>query len=99
MNDDNSNPSPVLTAAIPTINDWEKNYGRSCEGNDQKAVKLFREYESKEKFRRFQFELQLIKDGKVRENVLDDVLGRKRMQKFQGYDGWAKLVLLWLAAK
>ena len=39
-------------------------------GNDQKAVVVFREYESQEKVRRLQQELQWVKNEQVSEQVL-----------------------------
>ena len=99
MSDNEPKAPETQIASIPTVLEWQKSYGRSCEGNDQKAVRIFRDYESKEKVRRLQNELQLIKDDKVRENVLEEVVGKKRMQKYQSYSGWAKLMLLWIVAK
>lgn len=84
---------------IPTLDHWQKNYGRSCEGNDQKAIRIFREYEPQERMRRLQNELMSIRERKVSEPVLDAVIGKKRMQKHQGYDKWAAMMLMWIAAK
>ena len=95
-----SSGDPAATIKlIPTIDYFQKNYGRSLEGNDQKAVRVFRDYEPKEKLRRFQHELQQIKDKRVSENVLHAVVGKKRMHKYQGYDRWASLMLMWIVSK
>ena len=38
-----------------------------------------------------------IKDGKVTDQILDVVVGKKRKIKYAGYDKWAALMLLWAA--
>lgn len=85
--------------SVPTIQYYEKTYGRSCEGNDQKAVKLFRTYESQEKVRRLQNELIMVKDRQVSEKILDNLIGKKRASRYQGYNVWAERLLIWLAEK
>ncbi|MCC6953351.1 MAG: hypothetical protein IT290_04470 [Deltaproteobacteria bacterium] len=89
----------VVVKLVPTIDYFQKNYGRSLEGNDQKAVRVFRDYEPNERLRRLQNELQQVKDKKVSENVLHAVVGKKRMHKYQGYDRWASLMLMWIVSK
>lgn len=82
---------------LPTLHYWQKTYGTSLGGQDQKAVRVFRDYESQEKTRRLQAELMSIKDGKVTDQILDVVVGKKRKIKYAGYDKWAALMLLWAA--
>ena len=90
--------TPVVKL-IPTVDYFQKNYGRSLEGNDPKAVRVFRDYEPRERLRRLQHELQLIKENKVSPDVLHAVVGKKRMHKYQGYDRWASLMLMWIVSK
>jgi hypothetical protein len=94
---DSAELKPVVS--IPTIDYFEKTYGRSMEGNDQKAVKVFAEYETKEKIRRLQNELIWIKEGRVPDTTLKAIIGGKRKARYQGYNQWASRMLLWLAAK
>lgn len=89
----------VVSYAIPTIAYYEKTYGRALEGNDRKGVGIFKNYESNEKQRRLQQELQMIKDGKVYEKLLDQIVTKKRKMRHQGYDKWATKMLIWFAEK
>lgn len=82
---------------IPTLHYWQKTYAQSLGGQDQKSVRVFRDYESQEKTRRLQQELMNIKDGKVTDQALDLIVGKKRKMKYGGYDKWAALMLLWCA--
>lgn len=84
---------------IPTWAYYERTYGKSLEGNDQKAVRVFREYESPEKLRRFEQELLWIKNGLVAEEICDAQIGRKRKAKWGTYENWGAKMLLWLATK
>ena len=84
---------------IPTVDYYNKMYGRNMEGNDQKACSVFRSFESKEKLRRLQSELQWIKNGRVSEPVCDQVIGKSRKAKYQGYVHWSELMLIWLVSK
>lgn len=85
--------------AVPTLDYWFKTYAKSCDGNDQKAIKIFREFESLEKYRRLQSEVLSIKEGKVSKKVLARILTKKREQQYQGYENWAARVLIWMAEK
>jgi hypothetical protein len=96
---ESSEDSENLVKFIASIDYFEKLYGRAADGNDQKAVTNFKTFESKEKLRRLQMELQWVKNGKVAETVCNQVIGKKRKAKYQSYNHWAELMLLWIAAK
>lgn len=81
---------------LPTIQYFQKTYGASLGGEDQKAVRLFKDYESQEKLRRLQFELTAIKDGKATFKACDRIIGKKRKERYSSYENWAKLMLLWI---
>ncbi len=83
--------------ALPIIQYYNKMYAVSLGGNDQKAVHVFKNYEPQEKLRRLQSELVAVKNGKASEKACDITIGKKRAVKFQSYDNWAKLMLLWLS--
>jgi hypothetical protein len=97
--DTSQKQDPATVNAIPTIDYWEKTYGKNCDGNDQKAAGFFKEYESAEKTRRFQTELILVKEKKVSVTVLNAKLGKKRGAKFDGFHNWASYMLIWLSQK
>ena len=97
--DEELDKEPPKICSLPTLEDYDKSYGRSMDGNDQKAVVVFKTYETKEKVRRLQAELQWIKGGKVPADICDRIIGKKRQSKYRGYEHWAELMLLWLVAK
>ena len=84
--------------ALPTIDYYEKRYGRSMQ-NDQKAVKVFRDFESVERLRRLQNELVYVKEQRVGERTCHCIIGRKRAAKHGSYSHWAQLMLLWIVQK
>ncbi|MCB0344627.1 MAG: hypothetical protein KDD66_05905 [Bdellovibrionales bacterium] len=84
---------------IPTIQYYIRSYGNSAEGNDKKGFETFKMYEAHEKTRRLQTELSWLKSGRVDINVCDNVIGKKRAQKWQSYEHWASLALMWLMKK
>lgn len=86
-------------AGIPTISYYLKSYAQSFEGNEDKALRVFKDYESKEKQRRLQAELHLIKNGKVAQTTLDAIVGKKRFHRHEGYDKWAHFMLMRLLSK
>ena len=90
-------PTEKSIGNVPTLSYWQKTYGSTMEGSDQKAVGVFKDYESHEKLRRLQSELGWIKDGKVGTTACDRVIGKKRKAKYGGYQRWAELMLLWIA--
>ncbi len=90
-------PSQPL-AFIPTVESFEKLYGRSLEGNDQKALRVFMDYETIEKRKRLLTELLWIKKGWVSEKVLDQFVGKRRKSRYTSYQHWAELMLKWMAA-
>jgi len=83
---------------LPTLEYFQKMYAKSMDGADQKAVKVFKDYESHEKTRRLQSELMWIKDGKVSDAACNRIIGKKRKSKYTSYQRWAELMLLWLAS-
>lgn len=84
-------------ASLPTLEYFQRTYSKSMEGADQKAVGVFKDYETAEKTRRLQNELMWIKDGKVSESTCNRIIGKKRKSKYQSYNRWAELMLIWLA--
>ncbi len=94
-----SEPTEKSINILPTLDYFQKTYSRSMEGMDQKAVVAFATYESHEKVRRLQNELSWVKDGKVSGSACDRIIGKKRKGKFESYEHWAKLMLLWLATR
>ena len=83
--------------AVPTLQFYQRRYAYALANNDQKAARLFKEYESTEMVRRFQSELMWVRNGQVLEQTLDGILGKTRRSKYKGYTEWAKLMLLWVS--
>ena len=88
--------SPSLVTSIPTIKYYRDMYAPASDANDQKGVAAFKMFESMEKVRRLQRELEYVKGGKVSNTVLDKTLGKQRMSRYQDYENWARLMLLWI---
>ena len=95
----NDSAKENLTPPLQTIRDYINTYAASLEGNDQKAVKVFCQFETQEKLRRFQRELIMIKDGGVSDTTCDNIIGKKRKAKHRGYETWASLMLQWISSK
>ena len=87
----------VLIANLPEFKYYLRTYGQGSPFNDQKMARVFREFESKERLRRFQRELSLVKNGSVSEKICDQIIGKKRKARFHNYRDWAVLMLLWLS--
>ncbi len=83
---------------LPAIQDFQRRYAAST-GNDQKAVRLYREYEPKDRSNRVRNELMAIKKGRVPEKICDNIVGKKRSGKYGSYKHWAELMLLWFVSK
>jgi hypothetical protein len=95
---DGGSMSAEQVVFLPTVEYYQKTYAGTLDDNDQKAVRLFKDYESHEKVRRLQQELIWVRDGKVKEITCDRLIGKKRRGKYSSYQGWGKLMLQWLAA-
>jgi len=82
--------------SIPMFEYYQKMYAKNMGNEDQKAVALFKQYESQEKLRRFQNELMNIKSSQVREATLDRVVGKARKGRWVSYEKFGGLMLLWI---
>lgn len=91
-------PTSKGVGFLPTLEYFQKTYGSTMDGADQKAIGVFKSYESQEKLRRLQNELVWVKEGKASTAACDRVIGKKRKAKYRSYEHWAELMLLWLAA-
>lgn len=84
---------------IPTVQYFIKTYATGSIANDKKAVDIFKMYESQEKVRRLQTELNWIKQNKVGQEALFTVIGAGRASRYESYAHWGELVLMWIANK
>lgn len=82
---------------LPAIKYLRSTYAPNTDSNDQKAVSTFRMFETREKLQRLRNELQLVKESKVAPEICDLIIGKPRMGRYGSYEGWAKLMLLWIA--
>ena len=85
--------------ALPTFVTYEKKYANSCAKNDQKATKIFKEYESAELVRRLRGEMMAVAQGKVIEAACDRLIGKNRKIKFGSYEKWGRMMLAQLQLK
>ena len=85
--------------AIPTIEYFIKSYARGSSQDDQKAVRVFVEYESREKLTRLRNELSLVKKGQVSPGVCDRIIGPARKARFTTHEAWAGAVTMWSLKK
>lgn len=79
--------------AIPTVKYYQKTYANSLANNDQKAVKIFKEYEPRDKISRFKTELLAISQERVSPELCAQTVGPKRQGRFGSYSKWAKICL------
>ena len=96
MDEFEDRPEEGHISHLPTIVYYQKTYAQSLGDNDQKAVKVFTDYESQEKLRRLQSELLWVKKGQAAEKACDNIIGKKRRSKYRGYSKWAEMMLLWI---
>lgn len=75
---------------------WIQNYGQSGIP-DQRAVETFMDCETTEAVNLLRFELQLLAEGKFKEEVIAKIVGMNRKVKYNSYTEWAKLMLLWMS--
>lgn len=80
---------------IPTIEFFRKRYAAGTGDTDQRDLGVFKSYETKERFRQLQSELQWVKEDLVDSAVCDKVIGKTRRSRYQSYQNWGRLMLLW----
>lgn len=95
MATDQANKKKVTS--LPSIEFLIKTYANHSEGNDQKAVENFQRFETTEKMSRLKNELLWIRDGIVTDSTCDRVLGATRKVKFESYDNWARMIMIWIS--
>ena len=100
MSDDrkHTDSDEQTVSGIPTIKYYQVSYANSMANNDQKAVRTFKDFESREKLGRLRQELVWVRDGMVRSAPLNEIIGAKRRSRYGGYERWASLMLQWIAA-
>jgi len=75
---------------------WVQNYGLAGIP-DQKAIENFIECETREQVNLLRYELELMAQGKFKQESLDHIVGANRRAKYASFDAWAKLMLLWIS--
>jgi len=78
------------------LREWVMLYGHK-EVPDNIAVQDFVICESKETIKALRAELIAIKNGNFEQASLESFLGRSRLAKFNSFQAWAEIMLLWLA--
>ena len=80
-----------------TITYFIRNYGMS--GNpDQRNIGDFMECETTEAVKSLQNELIGVSHGNFAADSMDRIVGLPRKQRFNSYEEWAKLMLMWIAS-
>ena len=97
--DDEPSKQEAAVKALPTLEQYMKTYARSCGNNDQKAAKLYAEYEATEKLNRLKREVSQVAQGIVAEATLIRVVGNARCSKFGGFDKWGRMMIGYLNKK
>ena len=82
--------------SYPTLAMFVKKYLRPMEGNEKKALYVFKLYETKEASRRLEGELFSIKRYEASQVYLRNLVGERKGKQYQGYDKWAGLMLQWM---
>lgn len=78
---------------IPNLDFYRKTYARSCGDNDDKAVRICKEFESQDRNRKIKMELIAVSQGNVSPILLDRVLGANRPAKYTSWEKWAFMML------
>ena len=79
---------------IPTVQYFIKTYDNSFSGILKSAAENFKRYESSEKYRRLQNELQAVAKDQVNENLCNQVMQIKRKQKTYYRLGFSRFFVL-----
>ena len=82
--------------SYPTLSMFVKKYLKPMEGNEKKALSVFKLYETKEASRRLEVELASIKRDEASQKYLNNLVGEKKGKQYQGFDKWAGLMLQWM---
>ncbi|HMO16569.1 MAG TPA: hypothetical protein PKA63_02075 [Oligoflexia bacterium] len=80
---------------FPNLSLYVKKYANSLGGNDQKAIKAYKFYETYDRLRALELELLAVKNEKASLHILRVILGDKREHQFGTWAEWAKRMLLW----
>ena len=82
---------------FPQVKLWLSQYG-SAGSDDQRAVQVFMDCETRESHISLKNELMAICSGNYDTKSLDVSIGKGRSSKYGSYDAWGKLMLQWMAA-
>lgn len=94
--DEEANAAPIKDyplKGIPNLDFYRKTYARSCGENDDKAVRICKEFESQDRNRKIKMELIAVSQGNVSPVLLDRVLGSNRPVKHTSWEKWALMML------
>ncbi len=82
--------------SYPTLKIFVRKYLKPLEGNDKKALSIFKLQETKEAARRLEVELVSIKNHEASNAYLKELIGDKKFKKHRGFENWAATLLLML---
>ena len=78
---------------LPAVQFYQRSYANSCANNDRKALKIYKEFESAEKKRKLNAELNALAQGRVPEQICAQICGPTRKGRYGSYERWAKMML------
>lgn len=81
---------------FPQIKLWNSLYG-SAGSDDQRAIQIFMDCETREAHTSLRNELFAISSGNYDTKSLDLALGKERASRHGSYEAWGKLMLQWMA--
>lgn len=84
---------------IPNLDFYRKTYAKSCGENDDKAARVFREFENQDRVRKVKGELIAISQSKVSPILCEKILGRSRPVKLGSWEKWALMMIAVIGSK
>lgn len=93
INDGDTSIKDYPVKGIPNLDFYRKTYARSCGENDDKAVRICKEYESADRNRKIKAELVAISQDKVSPILLEKIMGKVRPAKHASWVKWALFML------
>ena len=78
---------------LPNLDFYQKTYGKSCGNNDDRAGRVFKEYENNDRIKRVKAELIAISQSKVSPELCERIMGKTRKAKFGTWEKWAIMLI------
>jgi hypothetical protein len=86
-------PKDYPLKGIPNLDFYRRTYARSCGENDQKAVRICKEFESPDRVRKIKTELASISQGNCSPELLERIMGKSRAIRSGSWEKWAFMMI------